>query len=413
MKQHSQTALENEFLLHNGEETSRRYAVGYYSCPYQAGNRIHNFINSLIWAIVTNRTLLWKYYDTSTCQRVGKGFDRAICLNANNEEDCAKILHRASWFPSYDEWSEKLNITEIQKIDSNHIGKQSSLHDRNSTMKLADRLGRFQTIEFPQMLGQNAKVLQNPDIRNNLQSEKAKRQALALFDSGVDYLYGFLFHKIFGFQPPVRSSIPLRWEKNTLVNNKTIYNWQKWIANTAINTNPSTRTLTVVLHSRHPKESDEGTNIGWEKECIQKILRETILDNNTNHDEMNEPLSDYDCTVVLLSDRQKTIDKLAKYLKRHHCTAVVASHGDISSSWRDEHGPYAGIGFYQDLWLVHNQIALTTEKQQIAFIGHNHRRTSSTLIQEVLVHSYHNSRNTNRTRAVDDILTCFQEDIRK
>jgi hypothetical protein len=357
--------------------------------------------------------LLWKYYDTQTCQRVGKGFDRAICLYANNEQDCAKVLHRVFWLPSYDEWDEKVDLTEIQKIDLNHIGKQSS-HVRNSTMKLADRLGRFQTIEFPQMLGQNAKVLKNPDIRNSLRSEETKRRSLALFDYGVDYLYGFLFHEIFGFQPSVRSSIPLRWDKNLSVENKTIYRWQKWNPNKTLNMNSSTRKLTVALHSRHPKESDDGTNIGWEKECIQKILQQTVFDNNINYDEKDGPLvSDYICTVVLLSDRQKTIDKLAKYLKRHHCTAVVASHEDLSDSWREEHGPYAGIGFYQDLWLVHNQVALMTEKQQIAFIGHNHRRTSSTLIREVLVHSYKTNHNKNRTQTEDDILTCFQEDVKK
>ena len=49
------------------ELSKRKYAVAYYSCPQQAGNRLHAFMNSVLHAIINNRTVLYQYYDTATC----------------------------------------------------------------------------------------------------------------------------------------------------------------------------------------------------------------------------------------------------------------------------------------------------------------------------------------------------------
>jgi hypothetical protein len=53
---------------------NRTFVVGYYYCPNQAGNRLHDFMNFLIVAIVTNRTLLWKHYGKETCAVAHKGY---------------------------------------------------------------------------------------------------------------------------------------------------------------------------------------------------------------------------------------------------------------------------------------------------------------------------------------------------
>ena len=79
---------------HTNDE--RFFMVGYYSCPMQAGNRLHDFWNSFIVAIVTNRTLLWKYYDPETCYRVHTAFSESPCEITNHETDYSKVLKRSS-----------------------------------------------------------------------------------------------------------------------------------------------------------------------------------------------------------------------------------------------------------------------------------------------------------------------------
>ena len=103
-RQHSVEQLRRE--LHDNTTTSnnRTFAIAFYSCPLQAGNRLHHFFNSILWAVITNRTVLWKYYDEETCNTFGKGYVSSICKKANKEKDCNQVLERSRWIPSYDEW---------------------------------------------------------------------------------------------------------------------------------------------------------------------------------------------------------------------------------------------------------------------------------------------------------------------
>ena len=62
-EQHSYRVISQEFWelkrgkdlenLSNIDLNGRRFAVGFYSCPLQAGNRLHHFFNAMIWSIVT------------------------------------------------------------------------------------------------------------------------------------------------------------------------------------------------------------------------------------------------------------------------------------------------------------------------------------------------------------------------
>jgi hypothetical protein len=111
-KWHSAESLEKS--PHN-----RTFAVGYYSCPLEAGNRLHYFFNGLLWAVVTNRTYLWKYFDRETCLASPKrpgGSHLFNCNATNRVEDCDTILERAAWLPSYDEWAPKLSLSEPQRL---------------------------------------------------------------------------------------------------------------------------------------------------------------------------------------------------------------------------------------------------------------------------------------------------------
>jgi hypothetical protein len=116
-QEHSQSALMRDWQQNVTNTNPRKFAVGYYSCPLQAGNRLHHFFNSLVWAVVTNRTLLWKYYDRTTCMRVGILHDPGICESANTEKDFANVLERAEWLPSFHEWISKWNITSGERLE--------------------------------------------------------------------------------------------------------------------------------------------------------------------------------------------------------------------------------------------------------------------------------------------------------
>ena len=53
MEQHGRHALTSDLA-------GRRYAIAHYSCPEQLGNRMMAFLNALLAAVVTNRTILWQ-----------------------------------------------------------------------------------------------------------------------------------------------------------------------------------------------------------------------------------------------------------------------------------------------------------------------------------------------------------------
>eukprot|EP00980_Cylindrotheca_fusiformis_P022175 scaffold9075_cov48-Cylindrotheca_fusiformis.AAC.3 len=103
------------------------------------------------------------------------------------------------------------------------------------------------------------------------------------------------------------------------------------------------------------------------------------------------------CSIYLLSDRPMTLMLLQEHISQQYpmCQAHVAKH-DYGTSFRNEHGPYAGIGFYQDLAMVQNGILIhqsssaSLSNNKIGFIG-SERRSSSQLVRELMV--YHHYRN--------------------
>ena len=63
IQQHSVDSLRSQ--PHN-----RSFATAFYSCPLQAGNRLHHYLNSVLWAILTNRTVLWDYWNADNCEKI-------------------------------------------------------------------------------------------------------------------------------------------------------------------------------------------------------------------------------------------------------------------------------------------------------------------------------------------------------
>jgi hypothetical protein len=280
----------HESLLRQPE--NRKFVIGYYSCPLQAGNRLHDFFNSLIAAIATNRTLLWKYYDKETCSKFGGSIDPAICKNANTEAACSGVLKRASWIPSFDEWAPMLNIT------TDDVGQRNG-HLGGDRKKVRDQL-KSRVFNVMQMVYQ-----QNAFQFNFIASASDRDIVRKMYSETRDFLYGMLFRETFRLLP-------------------------EWIT-PEFGIDASANTFSIGLHSRHEEDSMDGTDVAAETECLERVLskRRTHEDRHSS------------CKVFIMSDRVATLELLAAYLKTKNCTAVIASHEE-STSFHAEHGPFAG-----------------------------------------------------------------------
>lgn len=341
--QHSKKRLQEEWDYHKrtNTTTNRTFAIGFYSCPLQAGNRLHHFFNTVIWAVVTNRTILWKYYDKETCQIFGRQYNPNICKAANTEKDCRKILERAPWIPSFDQWWSRFDLKrpELMSLWSFHekLPKHKRWNDGDEKYQgLADTT-KSQTVAIAQMLGQDFKDMKSKRKRNKvLLTEQARKRAKSLLSNGVDFLYGLVFRETLAFRKDVFPAFEVQVQTHSAP-------------------------VTFALHSRHSKTSDDGSNVKREIECLEEVLK--------NHS------NDESCLVYLLSDRPATLAALTDYLlgRNDSCQGVVTSH-TVGKSFTDEHGPFAGIGYFEDLHLA--------SQARHGFVGHS--RSSSDLVRELM-----------------------------
>lgn len=377
VSQHSDQALRDEFGQ-NGKllgQSQRKFAIGYYSCPLQAGNRMHHFTNSVLWAVLTNRTLLWKYYDKETCQEVGHGFDRMICFSANTEPDCAEVLERADFLPSYDYWASKLDLPSPEFLPYwstgmplTHVKYWYEGVENDIIPGVADSTNAT-LVAYAQMFHQTASSLLASESRNLLLITSAARErANRLLTESIDFIYGFIFFACFSFNPSI--SVPPQFPKAYKENEGTA----------------------VVMHSRHDDPKEDGSNILRETLCLQKVLSET----------------QGSCQVSLMSDRPETIEGVRLFLGETfpHCTVLVAPH-DVGKSWRKEHGPFAGTGYFQDLALVWNQTSYV-HTATTAFVGSN-ERSSGEIVREAMAYQLHQRKND--LHSVGELVTCYYEDV--
>ena len=70
--------ITTDFIIFKESEScnsikQRKFIVGVYSCPQEAGNRLHRFMNALLWSILTNRTLLYRYHTYDSCVEYDEG----------------------------------------------------------------------------------------------------------------------------------------------------------------------------------------------------------------------------------------------------------------------------------------------------------------------------------------------------
>ena len=377
IRQHSVHALRRELHTNSGRNENndkadhhRLYAVAYYSCPQQAGNRLHHFFNNLLWSIYTNRTVLWKYWDRETCQKYGALYSPLICQKANRVENCDAILRRYPWIASYDEWSDKLNLPEPTELsvwsmypkrqwfatDFMKVPWENGGDNPSENHTGVDTKTHLKVVSFPVSPIKQVHLKSSVDIRNRLlQTEHGRQTCERLYSRGANFLYGMLFHYSFAMTKKVLEGVP-----------------------STNSTAVDTPQCSIAVHSRHTAESNDGHNIYQETKCLRRML--------PNTDDSDATKSS--CEVYIMSDRAKTLSGLQKWLtntsvehgesgKIKH-TALAINHSAApaatgkNSMFLVEHGPFSGAGFFKDLALA--------SRATTGFVGHS--RTSSDIVLE-------------------------------
>lgn len=255
-------------------------------------------------------------------------------------DECHHMLQRASWIPSYDEWSELLGLDDpymISLLDKHELFKDQRkfMLEKNQFLNHVDTAYPQQVVIFPQRTTK-VKVFGIETRRNYLlEEETSRRAAIEVYSLGIYFLHGMLLRYSFDFSSSLQS-----FER-------------KWLEPSAPDE------FTVALHSRHAFDEDDGCHVEFETRCIESMLA------------LKDP--DKSCRAMVMSDRPCTITRLTELLEKNHCDVQVAQH-ENNTDYLHEHGPFAGNGYFQDLAVV--------RAARSAFIGTT--RSSSDLILELI-----------------------------
>ena len=168
--QHSVNVLRAEAAdsLRPGK-TDRKFIVGYYSCPDYSGNLLHDFVDGLLVAMLTNRTFLWAFE----------------ARNVNTKKACDDLLQAAPWIPSFSEFEKTFRLPTPIMVKSRKYVKHYTGH------------GRFVPVQ-DSALRANYKTLQPHEIYD---LSRAEEQEFWYGDILLEQDYAFDFlSQLFGFE---------------------------------------------------------------------------------------------------------------------------------------------------------------------------------------------------------------------
>jgi len=411
ISEHSQHQLKLEYRQHRQLLLERRYLVASYSCPIESGNRLHRFMNGLLWAILTNRTLLWRYQNYDVCEE----YVEENCANEYHRDliigpsDCQGLLERSPWIPSYEEWKDKLLLIHGTNYSSISSSSEENVPLVRATISSSKKKkgpidntslpydGTFSEELFWILTGKQVEL--NPgeiltvtpsNKTEHLMKNENLERLEALRSEGAIFLYGMLFESMFTLDPSLDPPKELLHYKD---NSTTPTAWTGIRAgNNSDNGNPpftatvdpaNLPTKTIFVHSRHISKGME--NYTWPDQlCLKKFMEVSFeYSNHTNHTQQQQPRPP--CHVYVMSDRPFTVDRLHATIKEvTHCTSSSRNQSLInegSESFRAEHGPRAGRGFWEDLAL-----AVHSRHGMIAFVMNRRAfpRTSTSLVLEIV-----------------------------
>jgi hypothetical protein len=421
----------------------RNFMVGVYSCPLQSGNRLHRFMNAFVWAIATNRTLLWRYFTHDICRHeYNETADLCLGLEQSHPNDCNRILELASWVPAWDDWHGKLNVTsaDIQRA-------QMYRNDMDVTTQPYDPIHKTHRMPTPppplppRIIRPGLQFLPDPGtILSRLNTTKLSSSFLSQRSNwdrmyqlvqpyGGYFVYGMMFESLFTLRNEFWPSSTTMTDNNNNDDNDrtTTMRMSKSNSESQSHTTKEMEEETYFLHSRHPYNQFDGSYIWPEQVCLQKLLSSRILRNDTHNDTTTMTTTTTTnattattttttaaattttttlrpCTIYLMSDRNLTIDLLTPIIQdEYHCRVQVANHTTTTTTTTNpsisattttktrkrkaarimpkEHGPFAGVGYWQD-WALAIQARtgfISFHLQPRTFV-----RTSSSLMREVI-----------------------------
>jgi len=344
------------------ELKKRKFLVSYYSCPESAGNRLHHFMNGMLWAVVTGRTLLYDVFDNETCHKLSKASGRRKTFWCEQHgtaqetmKECNQAMQVAEWIPSFREWKEELGLEEPTHAYCGEGGGKSEFQDDIKVDVLPDRV-----ISACQGVMQNAgralleQVTSVPDVstRSPLtrpSTIKAARTLMRVDDINSSaggglyqfwYLYGMLFNEAFTIRPHL---LP---ESTEIVSGPDV--------------------ASIAIHSRHINASNDGSDIAEERACLRQVLKRI----------MNEKGVDR-CAVYIMSDRLATVEGLASESEFLGCQTIrLREHEHVNQGVLLEHGSFDKVDFIRDLALVSNA--------EDGLIGPGRPSTSTFLLREMM-----------------------------
>jgi hypothetical protein len=374
---------------------NRTFLVGGYSCPRQAGNILHEFLSAMLQAVATNRTFLWQHSRIKYWKNMGE----------NSEEACDRILQRASWMPSYNEWSRTLQLDPPFQMPHNYSRKYRDLRQRmDRGERVANDLSGYQVIRPAEKmwgLSKKAEVWRGLLALTNKYTSTYFSQLYgmdfvhdenvqALYSQGVSFLYGMLFRESFGFADQFLETVSEHWYQQPGNSTAVSRPWDRKARRTG--RDPSVHT--IGLHSRHVHQANNGSDVQNEIKCLNYLL------GTRENDKVP-------CTVYIMSDRPKTIENLRTYLLQRDCSVVLAAQPDApvvkdNGTKTEEHGPFAGAGFFRDLVVV--------SQARSAIIGG--MRSSSALVDELMEYDRRNNAWEIQGELLDQFPRCYIGEIK-
>lgn len=346
IRQHSQQQLEHEWddcqkRNHCDAIRNRKFVVGMYSCPVESGNRLHRFMNGLLWSILTNRTFLARYDTVETCQEYGETKEKCTILHEQSQESlCKEVLHLSPWVPNFNQWNETLALPAIVRAEIPFKGNPD-----NATQPYDNPMNPVVIRTGFQISPDKTQIFRKNRYAKSYLNQTSNLQRLKMMSGlGPYFFYGMMFESLFTVDP---SLIPPQKQPSQIDN--------------------ETEVETFFLHSRHPKSSSAMDAYTWPEElCLMKFQNAT-----------KKP-----CLYYLMSDREKTLELLTDIIQnKTRCSVEKVSNRSLSNSFSVEHGPFSGKGYWEDV-----SMAIQARHGMIAF--HMHRRdlvrTSTAIVREII-----------------------------
>ena len=350
---------------------NRSYIVVSYSCPRQFGIQSCDILSGFLQAIVSNRTLL-VYYGN-----LGNWTTRGI----NHPSVCDRILQRHDWVPEYHALAPNLPKRVPVQIPARMYDRtnktvffEAVMQGKGLNTAFLSTQRVLEPARFPRTSNvtevyEGLLVLTNPVAARFISSayglgENFHQDPLVqqLYSRGVSFLYGMLFDQLFDFTAEFKDTLGKHEVRA-----------------------PPKEEISIGLHSRHTSPKDDGSNVKQEVACLDSILhhfqekqsRRTFFGSSSK----KNASSSLPCSLYIMSDRPATLQNLGRAAKQRDCQVIQTQHTQSPAHHNsvDEHGPFAGAGYFRDLLVV--------SQAQSAYISL--RRSSSALVDELIEHRRH------------------------